>query len=184
MNDPLDYSNVGSEYVLSEEDRNKQLSNEQIEEIQQRVDAYELQQQQLQEQETQPPTGGQTAPTIEQPAPTGEVTTQPEMAAEPFDPSKDYSYYEAQGMSRNEWNRLQMGGGVGSEVEGFATDPRYAMELATAVPIGGVLDPVTDLANKFLPKSAQIPKVTPYENGVASAARAISSVVVPFSLHV
>jgi hypothetical protein len=28
-------------------------------------------------------------------------------------------------------------------------------------------------------KSAQIPKVTPYENGVASAARAISSVVVP-----
>ena len=40
MNDPLDYSNVGSEYVLSEEYRNKQLSNEQIEEIQQRVDTY------------------------------------------------------------------------------------------------------------------------------------------------
>jgi hypothetical protein len=179
MNDPLDYSNVGSEYMLSEEDRNKQLSNEQIEEIQQRVDAYEQQQQQLQEQETQPPTGGQTAPTSEQPLPTGEVTTQPEMAAEPFDPSKDYSYYEAQGMSRGEWNRLQMGGGVGSDVEGFATDPRYAMELATAVPIGGVLDPVTELANRFLPKSVQIPKVTPYENGVASAVRSISSVVVP-----
>ena len=179
MNDPLDYSNVGSEYVLSEEDRNKQLSNEQIEEIQQRVDAYELQQQQLQEQETQPPTGSQTAPTSEQPLPTGEVTTQPEMDAEPFDSSKDYSYYEAQGMSRGEWNRLQMSGGIGAEMEGFATDPRYAFELASAVPVGGVLDPVTDLANKFLPKSAQIPKVTPYENGVASAARAISSVVVP-----
>jgi hypothetical protein len=179
MNDPLDYSNVGSEYVLSEEDRNKQLSNEQIEEIQQRVDTYEQQQLQLQEQEAQPPTGGQTAPTSEQPAPTGEVTMQPEMAAEPFDPSKDYSYYEAQGMSRGEWNRLQMGGGIGSDVEGFATDPRYAMELATAVPVGGVLDPITDLANKFLPKSAQIPKVTPYENGVSSAVRAISSVVVP-----
>ena len=179
MNDPLDYSNVGSEYVLSEEDRNKQLSNEQLEEIQQRVDAYEQQQQQLQEQETQPSTEGQTAPTSEQPLPTGEVTMQPEMAAEPFDPSKDYSYYEAQGMSRGEWNRLQMSGGVGSEVEGFATDPRYAMELATAVPIGGVLDPVTELANKFLPKSAQIPKVTPYENGISSAVRSISSVVVP-----
>ncbi len=158
MNDPLDYSNVGSEQMLSEEDSNKQLSNEQIEEIQQRVDAYELQQQQLQEQETQPPTEGQTAPTIEQPLPTGEVTTQPEMDAEPFDSSKDYSYYEAQGMSRGEWNRLQMSGGIGAEMEGFATDPRYAFELATAVPVGGVLDPVTDLANKFLPKSAQIPK--------------------------
>lgn len=179
MNDPLDYSNVGSEYVLSEEDRNKRLSNEQIEEIQQRIDAYEQKQQLLQKQKTQPPTGGQTAPTIKQPAPTGEVTMQPEMAAEPFDPSKDYSYYEAQGMSRGKWNRLQMSGGVGSDVEGFATDPRDAMELATAVPIGGVLDPVIELANKFLPKSAQIPKVTPYENGVASAVRAISSVVIP-----
>jgi len=78
MNDPLDYSNVGSEYVLSEEDRNKQLSNEQLEEIQQRVDAYEQQQQQLQEQETQPSTEGQTAPTIEQPLPTGEVTEEPQ----------------------------------------------------------------------------------------------------------
>jgi hypothetical protein len=179
MNDPLDYSNVGSEYVLSEEDRNKRLSNEQIEEIQQRIDAYEQKQQLLQKQKTQPPTGGQTAPTIKQPAPTGEVTMQPEMAAKPFDPSKDYSYYEAQGMSRGKWNRLQMSGGVGSDVEGFATDPRDAMELATAVPIGGVLDPVIELANKFLPKSAQIPKVTPYENGVASAVRAISSVVIP-----
>ena len=65
-----------------------------------------------------------------------------------------------------------------SDVEGFATDPRYAMELATAVPVGGILDPITDLANKFLTKSAQIPKVTPYENGVSSVVRAISSVVV------
>jgi len=76
MNDPLDYSNVGSEYVLDEQEADLQLTNEQIEEIQQRIASYEEEEQQLQQQETQPPTGGQTTPTIEQPAPTGEVPTE------------------------------------------------------------------------------------------------------------
>ena len=69
MNDPLDYSNVGSEYVSDTQEADLQLSNEQIEEIQQRIASYEEEEQQLQQQETQPPTGGQTAPTSEQPAP-------------------------------------------------------------------------------------------------------------------
>jgi hypothetical protein len=82
MNDPLDYSNVGSEYVLDVQEDAVKLTNEQLEEIQQRITSYEEEQQQLQQQETQPPTGGQTTPTIEQPTPTGEVATEQQQPTE------------------------------------------------------------------------------------------------------
>jgi len=71
-------------------------------------------------------------------APTGETVPTPQPAAskeaqQEFDPTKDFAYYEALGMSRQEWNKRRLGGlNIGSDVEGFATDPRYAMELAAA----------------------------------------------------
>ena len=149
MNDPLDYSNVGSEYVLSEEDRNKQLSNEQIEEIQQRVDAYEQQQLQLQEQEAQPPTGGQTAPTSEQPAPTGEVSTEQQQPTRLVG-SPNTPYRTPEG--NIDYERL--------EREGRELDFKE---------VQGLIDFPTDFANKLLSSTGlQIPKASKYENDSAN----------------
>ena len=93
-----------------------------------------------------------------------------------FDPTKDFSFYEAQGMSRQEWNRLQMQGGVGSEVEGFATDPRTTFEGALALPTG-VLDAGLDLLN--LIPNVEIPKVPKFESDITQSIREISSIVLP-----
>lgn len=116
------------------------------------------------------------------PAPTGETVTTPQPAAskeaqQEFDPTKDFAYYEALGMSRQEWNKRRLGGlNIGSDVEGFATDPRYAMELAAAVPTGG-LDFGVDLINVI--PGVNVPKVTKFENEAAQAIRDVSSVVLP-----
>ena len=121
------------------------------------------------EQEESTPTGGQTTQTQ-----TGGATAPSQ--TEPFDKTKDFSYYEAQGMSRGEWNRAQMSGGVGSDVGGFAKDPRYAAELAAAVPTS-LVDFGTDVIN-MLP-GVNIPKMTTFENDTAQAIRQISAVVTP-----
>jgi hypothetical protein len=115
-------------------------------------------------------------------APTGETESTPTPAAsteaeEEFDPTKDFSYYEARGMSRKEWNKRRLGGlNVGSDVEGFATDPRYAWELAMSVPTGG-LDFAVDMIN-IIP-GVNLPKLTKFENESAQAIRQVSSVVLP-----
>ena len=115
-------------------------------------------------------------------APTGETEPTPQPAAskeaqEEFDPTKDFAYYEALGMSRQEWNKRRLGGlSIGSDVEGFSTDPRYAMELAAAVPTGG-LDFGVDLINVI--PGVNVPKVTKFENDAAQAIRNVSSVVLP-----
>ena len=109
-------------------------------------------------------------------APQAEVSTEPQQEQAPFDKSQDYSYYEAQGMSRNEWNRRQMATGTGGELEGFAEDPRYAAELAAAVPTS-LLDFGVDVLN-VLP-GVNIPKPTKFENETAQAIRQISSVITP-----
>ena len=118
-----------------------------------------------------------STPTGEQPeqAPQPEVATAPQQE-EPFDKTKDFSYYEAQGMSRGEWNRRQMATGTGGELEGFAEDPRYAAELAAAVPTS-LLDFGTEILN-VLP-GVNIPKPTKFENETAQAIRQISSVITP-----
>lgn len=122
--------------------------------------------------ETSTPTGGQP-----EPAPQPEVATAPpETEEEPFDKTKDFSYYEAQGMSRGEWNRRQMATGTGGELEGFAEDPRYAAELAAAIPTS-LLDFGTEILN-VLP-GVNIPKPTKFENETAQAIRQISSVITP-----
>ena len=93
-----------------------------------------------------------------------------------FDPSKDYSYYEARGMSRKEWNRLQLSGGVGAEMEAFSSDPRAAFEGALAAPTG-VLDAAIDALN--LIPNIDIPKVPKFESDITQSVREISSIVIP-----
>ena len=57
-----------------------------------------------------------------------EQPQQPEASTEPFDPSKDFRYYEAQGMSRREWTRRRLSNmRVGGELESFATDPKGSL---------------------------------------------------------
>ena len=115
-------------------------------------------------------------------APTGEagLTPQPTASTEAedaFDPTKDFSFYEARGMSRQEWNKRRLGGlSVGSDVEGFSTDPKYAFELAAAVPTGG-LDFAVDVVNVI--PGVNVPKLTKFENDAAQAIRDVSSVVLP-----
>lgn len=98
-------------------------------------------------------------------------------AQDPFDPTKDYSYYQALGMSREEWTKRRLGGlNVGSEVEGFAKDPRYAAELAAAIPTGP-LDFGVELINAI--PGINLPKLTKFENNVAQAVRELSSIIIP-----
>ena len=129
-------------------------------------EAAELEDTQL--DETSTPTGEQP-----EPAPQPEAATAP---PEPFDKTKDFSFYEAQGMSRGEWNRRQMATGTDAELPGFVDDPRYSAELAAAVPTS-LLDFGVDILN-VLP-GVNIPKLTKFENETAQAIRQISSVVTP-----
>ena len=182
----LSFGDLEADYVLTEEEKQAASTEESLQEIQQRVQAEQLQREAY-EAELQAAEQASAVPSLAQ-APTGaqqsaQAAPQPSMEGDiltgEFDPSKDYSYYAALGMSRKEWNRRQLGGGVGGELEGFAEDPRYALELATAIPTG-FLDFGADLINKFLPKSVvQVPKVTKYENTVAQTVRDISAIVGP-----
>lgn len=178
MNDPTQDPGLGADFVLDEQERQAQLSNEQIQEIQQRIDAAQAQELADTEQSMQPPTGGEPQQQQDQ----GTST------AEPFDKSKDYSYYAAQGMSRGEWNRNQMSSGVDSDMQAIADDPRTALELVTAIPTG-IVDFGVELFNALTGVSAEqdaqyggtggIPKITKYEDNIAQSIRNISSVVAP-----
>lgn len=101
---------------------------------------------------------------------------QPQVSTEPFDPQRDYSYYEARGMSRGEWNKLQMSGGVDADLGALADDPMTALEFATSVPTGG-LDFGVEILNAAL--ETKIPKLPTYENNIAQGIRNIASVVLP-----
>jgi hypothetical protein len=178
----LSFGDLEADYVLTDEETANLRSEESMQEIQSRVKAAQ-EEQMVRESELQAAEQAAATPSlpVEQP-PTGGAQPQQQAPApsteEPFDPRLDYSYYAAQGMSRQEWNRRQLSGGIGGELEAIAEDPKTTAELVTAVPVG-FLDFATDLVNKVLPKSAQIPKITKYEYGVAEAARQISSVVGP-----
>jgi hypothetical protein len=185
----LSFGDLEADYVLTEEEKAGLRTEDSLQEIQQNIDAAQ-QEQLLRDAELQAMREAAEAPAppqMEQ-APTGAVQPQQQAPAPStesasitgdFDPSKDYSYYAALGMSREEWNRRQLGTGAGGELETFATDPRGSFEMATAIPTG-LLDFGADLINKFLPKSLiQVPKITPYENKVAQTVRDISAVVGP-----
>ena len=182
MSNLLNYGDVEADYVLTEEEEKTLSSEESQVEIQQNLEQIEMEQEQQQAealaaeqtaaaptpQMQQPPTGG--GESQQAPGPSTE---------EPFDTSKDYAYYAAQGMSRQEWNQRQLGGGVDSEMKGFYQDPKSAFELATAVPTG-LLDFGIDFANMALsPSKIKIPKLSKYENGIAQAVRQITSVIGP-----
>ena len=154
--------------MFREDPGEMELSPEFNAEMQLQEEAAQLEDTQLDETST---------PTGEQPeqAPQPEVATAPQQE-EPFDKTKDFSYYEAQGMSRGEWNRRQMATGTGGELEGFAQDPRYAAELAAAVPTS-LLDFGTEILNVI--PGVNIPKPTKFENETAQAIRQISSVITP-----
>ena len=94
----------------------------------------------------------------------------------PFDQTKDFSYYKAQGMSRKEWTRRRMQNPARSELENFATDPRDSFEMATA-PFVGPLDFGVELINMI--PGVSIPKIPEYENEQAQGIRDLSSIVVP-----
>ena len=183
MSNLLNYGDVEADYVLTEEEEKTLRSEESQAEIKQNVD--QLRTEQIQQQaEAQAAEQAEAAPTpqTQQPSTEGQQPQQQTPATsteEPFDTSKDYSYYAARGMSRKEWNRLQLSGGVDSEMKGFYEDPKSAFELATAVPTG-LLDFGIDAANTVLsPSQIKLPKITPYENGIAQAVRQITSVIGP-----
>lgn len=182
MDNLLNYGDLEADYVLTDEEAQTLQTEESVAEIQQNVEQAQMEQMiQQAEMQAAMEAAAAPAPQMEQ-TPTGEQPQQQAPATptgEPFDPSKDYSYYAAQGMSRQEWNQRQLGGGVDSELKGFYEDPRSAFELATAVPTG-LLDFGIDFANTALSASKiKIPKISKYENGIAQAVRQITSVVGP-----
>ena len=154
--------------MFREDPGEMELSPEFNAEMQLQEEAAQLEDTQL--DETSTPTGGQP-----EQAQQTEVSTEPQ-EEEPFDKTKDFSYYEAQGMSRGEWNRRQMATGTGGELEGFAEDPRSSAEFAAAIPTS-LLDFGVDVLN-VLP-GVNIPKPTKFENETAQAIRQISSVITP-----
>ena len=155
--------------MFREDPGEMELSPEFNADMQLQQEAAKLEDTQL--DETSTPTGGQPKQ-----APQTEVATAPQEPEEPFDKTKDFSFYEAQGMSRGEWNRRQMATGTAAELPGFAEDPRYSAELAAAVPTS-LVDFGVDILN-VLP-GVNIPKPTKFENETAQAIRQISSVVTP-----
>ena len=72
MNDPLDYSNVGDDFVMDEEERSRRLTNEQIEEINQRAAAAQEQNEAIQQESVEPAKAVQSQPQETPPQPTGE----------------------------------------------------------------------------------------------------------------
>src|SRR5210317_1356664 len=121
MSNLLNYGDIEADYVLTEEEEKTLRSEESQAEIQQNVD--QLRTEQIQQQaEAQAAEQAAAAPTpqAQQPSTEGQQPQQQPPATsteEPFDTSKDYSYYAARGMSRKEWNRLQLSGGVDSEMK-------------------------------------------------------------------
>ena len=71
MNDPLDYSNVGDDFVLDEEEQSRRLTNEQIEEINQRTAAAQEQNEAIQRESIEPAKAGKSQPQGTQPQPKG-----------------------------------------------------------------------------------------------------------------
>jgi len=155
MNDPLDYSNVGEDFVIDEEERSRQLTNEQIEEINQREAAAQAQNEAIQQESIQTATAEQPLPQEIETQPTGEKT-------------EDKGFFDLSGVGQG----LSY---FGQPIEETNTQVKERL----SAPGQGLIDFTVELANKFLPNNFQIPTATKYEDEVASAARSISSVVVP-----
>ena len=155
MNDPLDYSNVGEDFVMDEEERSRRLSNEQIEEINQRKVAAQEQNEAIQQESIQPATVEQTQPQETKPQPTGEDTQEPGFL-------QGLSYF---GQPLGETNE-QVKERLSAPGQGIIDFGIQALNAASKYIMRGLDVP-------------QIPTATKYEDEVATAARTISSVVAP-----
>ena len=154
MKDPSEYSNLGEDFVLDEQERQTQLSNEQIEEIQQRLEAPQEEPTALEQQTAQAATAAQPAPVETESQPTGE---QPEQEPAKLFDFSGFSYFG------------QPIGETGQQVQERLSAPGQ-----------GIIDTAVDGVNFLLQKTGlQIPKATKYEDEVAQATRTISSVVLP-----
>ena len=69
MKDSTEYSDLGEDFVLDEQERQTQLSNEQIQEIEQRLEAPQEVVTMPEQQAAQAATAVQTEPQVESPAP-------------------------------------------------------------------------------------------------------------------
>lgn len=154
MKDPSEYSNLGEDFVLDEQERQAELSNEQIEEIEQRLAAPQEEPTALEQQTTQAATAAQPAPVETESQPTGE---QPEQEPAKLFDFSEFSYFG------------QPIGETGQQVQERLSAPGQ-----------GIIDTAVDGVNFLLQKTGlQIPKATKYEDEVAQATRTISSVVLP-----
>lgn len=154
MKDPSEYSNLGEDFVLDEQERQAELSNEQIEEIEQRLAAPQEEPTALEQQVTQAATAAQPAPVETESQPTGE---QPQQEPTKLFDFSGFSYFG------------QPIGETGQQVQERLSAPGQ-----------GIIDTAIDGVNFLLQKTGlQIPKATKYEDEVAQATRTISSVVLP-----
>lgn len=178
MTDPSEFSNVGEDFVLNAQERQRQLSNEQIQDIQQRLEATQEQQEDVQQQEAQPATAGQEEPTQVEPTGqplSGETVTLgdgQDYAVEDIEYQNGVPFVKPE--AREKYGQ-DKGTILGQDPGEFAQQVR---ERTSAVG-QGLLDFGADLINKILPESIQIPTATKYEDSVAQAVRTISSVVTP-----
>ena len=157
MNDPLDYSNAGESYVMDDEERSRRLSNDTIEEINQRAAAEAEQSEALLKESIQPATAGKTQPQETKSQPTGE--TQKKEPAKLF---QGLSYF---GQPLGETNQ-QVKERLSAPGQGLIDFGVEAINKVSSYLMRGLEVP-------------QIPKATKYEDEVAQATRTISSVVLP-----
>ena len=155
MNDPLDYSNVGEDLLMDEEQRSRRLSNEQIEEINQRRRIAQEQEQTVQTESNPTATADQPQPQETQPQPTGEEKSESQLF---------------QGLS-------YMGQPLG--------ETNQQVKERLSAPGQGLIDFGIDAINGITKtimrglEVPQIPKATKYEDELAETTRQISSVVLP-----
>jgi hypothetical protein len=196
MTDPLSQEGFEAHYTLTDEEIEEYSSEESreqiLENIQQarQIRAEKQSALQAQQEIEQPPTGAQPSPQTT-PAVSTEQQSSTEAAPQPlsgktvtFNNGKTYAvehieYRDGIPFVKPEFNKLykenQPGAYFGQGLGELSTQ----VTARLAAPGVGVTDFATDAINTILPKSAQIPKTTKYEDGAAQFVREVSSVVLP-----
>ncbi len=195
MTIPPNTGSLGADYSMSDEDLALLESEEVTASIQKQVaDAKAMrlaeeerafQQQAVQPdpqvtQPTQPPQGEQQQPQ----EPQAESTDQP-LSGETvtFNNGKTYAvehieYINGNPFVKREFRDLYKEGQAGYLGQDLGEFNRQVRERTSSIG-QGLFDFATEAINMVLPKSAQIPKASKYEDNVAQATRQISSVVIP-----
>ena len=162
MNDPTQYGNVGEAFVMDEEERQRTLSNEQIEAIDQRANAAQEQSETVQQESTQPATAGQSEPTAPETQPTGEKKTE------------EQGFFDLSGVGQGLSYFGQPIGETNTQVKERLSAPGQGL-----IDFGAEF---LNAAGKLIMRDLDIPQIptaTKYEDQVADLTRSISSVVAP-----